>query len=121
LETRYMSVDLMALLRELVGEYGEDWDRIGEALGVLSSKAQHNWVMFGGGAAQHLGAESHSFCQVDTTATEFSGNMASRMTGFIKEHYPASTPVNYRAVSNFMWVTMEDCTHMHSMLHGRFK
>ncbi|KAJ2018116.1 hypothetical protein GGI06_002771 [Coemansia sp. S85] len=38
----------MVRLQELVAEYGEDWDRIGEALGILPSRARHNWVEFGG-------------------------------------------------------------------------
>ncbi|KAJ2064610.1 hypothetical protein GGI17_000937 [Coemansia sp. S146] len=51
----------------------------------------------------------------------FSKSMANRMTGFIKEHYPAPVPVSYRAVSNYMWVAMEDCIRIHDMLQGRFK
>ncbi|KAJ2909002.1 hypothetical protein GGI21_002321 [Coemansia aciculifera] len=47
--------------------------------------------------------------------------MADRMTGFINEHYPKPTPVNYRAASNFMWVDMDDCMRMHGLLRGRFK
>ncbi|KAJ2869757.1 hypothetical protein GGH93_006067 [Coemansia aciculifera] len=46
----------------------------------------------------------------------FSQSMADCIAGFIKEHYLASIPVNYRAVSNFMWVTMEDCVRIHDML-----
>ncbi|KAJ2056250.1 hypothetical protein GGI17_006295 [Coemansia sp. S146] len=51
----------------------------------------------------------------------FSQDMADSMTGFIEEYYSAPTPVNYRAVSNFMWVTMEDCIHIHDVLQGKFK
>ncbi|KAJ1925473.1 hypothetical protein LPJ71_000164 [Coemansia sp. S17] len=51
----------------------------------------------------------------------FSQSMANRMTGFIKEHYPAPMPVNYRAVSNYMWVVMKDWIRMHGMLQGKFK
>ncbi|KAJ2037642.1 hypothetical protein H4S03_002842 [Coemansia sp. S3946] len=51
----------------------------------------------------------------------FSPSMADRMTCCIKEHYPAPGPVNYRAVSNYMWVDMKDCIRMHSMLQGKFK
>ncbi|KAJ2042429.1 hypothetical protein IW146_000264 [Coemansia sp. RSA 922] len=47
--------------------------------------------------------------------------MADWMTCCIKEHYPAPGPVNYCAVSNYMWVDMKDCIHMHSMLQGKFK
>ncbi|KAJ2757407.1 hypothetical protein GGI19_000008 [Coemansia pectinata] len=51
----------------------------------------------------------------------FSQSMVDQMTGFIKEHYPAPVPVNYRAVSNYMWVSIEDCIHIHDMLQGKFK
>ncbi|KAJ2098538.1 hypothetical protein GGI09_003263 [Coemansia sp. S100] len=51
----------------------------------------------------------------------FSQDMADRMTDFIKEHYPVPVPVIYRAVSNFMWVDMEDCIRIHDMLQGKFK
>ncbi|KAJ2803455.1 hypothetical protein H4S07_004453 [Coemansia furcata] len=47
--------------------------------------------------------------------------MVDRMVGFIKEHYPVPVPVNYRAVSNFMWISMDDCIRMHDMLQGKFK
>ncbi|KAJ2046479.1 hypothetical protein GGI08_006523, partial [Coemansia sp. S2] len=50
-----------------------------------------------------------------------SWHMADWMTCCIKEHYPAPGPVNYCAVSNYMWVDMKDCIHMHSMLQGKFK
>ncbi|KAJ2238284.1 hypothetical protein GGI13_008357, partial [Coemansia sp. RSA 455] len=43
----------MTRLRELVAEYDEDWGRVGEALGVLPSSAQYNWVKYGG----NVGAE----------------------------------------------------------------
>ncbi|KAJ2060204.1 hypothetical protein GGI17_003902 [Coemansia sp. S146] len=47
--------------------------------------------------------------------------MVDCMTGFIKEHYPAPALVNYRAVSNYMWVNMDDCIRIHDMLQGKFK
>ncbi|KAJ2780889.1 hypothetical protein GGI18_003777, partial [Coemansia linderi] len=47
--------------------------------------------------------------------------MIGRMTSFIKEHYLVPTPVNYRAVSNFMWIVMEDCIQIHEMAQGKFK
>ncbi|KAJ2057370.1 hypothetical protein GGI17_005680 [Coemansia sp. S146] len=46
----------------------------------------------------------------------FSQSMVDQMTGFIKEYYPAPVLVNYRAVSNYMWVTMEDGIRIHGML-----
>ncbi|KAJ2866711.1 hypothetical protein GGH94_001359 [Coemansia aciculifera] len=51
----------------------------------------------------------------------FLQSMADRMTGFIKEHYPAPVPVNYRAASNYMWGDMDDCIRIHDMLQGKFK
>ncbi|KAJ2751410.1 hypothetical protein GGI19_004504 [Coemansia pectinata] len=172
LKTGRMGVDLMAQLRDLVAEYGEDWDYIGEELGILPSRAQHNWITYGEDVAQHLGAESHPFSQVNMVAAITSGNevqrqressgivdwsqvsqatglglreclelsqydvgkarwhydpdsfsqsMAERMTDSVREHYPAPVPVNYRAVSNYMWVTVEDCIRIHDMLQGKFK
>ncbi|KAJ2832130.1 hypothetical protein FBU31_002138 [Coemansia sp. 'formosensis'] len=51
----------------------------------------------------------------------FSLSMVNRMTSFTKEHYPVPVPVNYRAVSNFMWINMDDCILMRDMLLGKFK
>ncbi|KAJ2057025.1 hypothetical protein GGI08_003722 [Coemansia sp. S2] len=39
-----MSLDQMTQLRELVGEYGEDWDRIGKVLDVLPPMARYSWI-----------------------------------------------------------------------------
>ncbi|KAJ2875145.1 hypothetical protein GGH93_001828 [Coemansia aciculifera] len=251
-----MHADQMVRLRELVDEYGEDWDRIGKELDVLPSRAQRNWFEYGGDVGnrsawsadetrqlQHLidsgvkakeaakllrvgslrayyykVAETKSVAddeallkmvnesttsvsakwdqaskdlgrsviaciyrfkvlhrsRIDITddreslvtsevqrqcesssavdwsqvsqATgldvreclelslydfgkarwqydpdSFSQSMVDQMTGFIKEHYPAPVPVNYRAVSNYMWVSIEDCIHIHDMLQGKFK
>ncbi|KAJ2839205.1 hypothetical protein FBU31_000742 [Coemansia sp. 'formosensis'] len=51
----------------------------------------------------------------------FSQIMFNPMAGFIKEYYPAPVPVNYRAVSNFLWINMDDCIRMHDMLQGKFR
>ncbi|KAJ2745377.1 NADH-cytochrome b5 reductase-like [Coemansia sp. BCRC 34301] len=51
----------------------------------------------------------------------FSQSTVDRMTSFIEEHYPAPTPVNYRTVSNYLWIDMDDCICIHSMLQGKFK
>ncbi|KAJ2034537.1 hypothetical protein H4S03_004904, partial [Coemansia sp. S3946] len=240
-----MSLDRLTRLRELVGEYGEDWDHIGKVLDVLPSMARYNWITYGGnvgkrfalssdetrklqhlvGSASRRRGDTHlksswtstedetllkmvdvsmagtaakweqaskalgrsviackqrlsvinrgrkceqveydresivtsevqrqleSSGTVDwskvSQATElglreclelsqyddgkarwqydpdsFSQDMADRMTDFIKEHYPVPVPVIYRAVSNFMWVDMEDCIRIHDMLQGKFK
>ncbi|KAJ2057350.1 hypothetical protein GGI17_005691 [Coemansia sp. S146] len=231
-----MCQDQITRMRELVAEYGEDWDRIGEEVGVLPSRARHNWLVSGGYAGDHSAwslAETPSKQRDDTrlksnwaadddetllrmvdwstmsvavkweqvskalgrTVTacrarfsvlnrsrsakqladdresivtsevqrqhkssdavdwsqvsqatglgmceclelsqydfgktrwhydpdSFSQSMAGQMTDFIKEHYPAPALVNYRAVSNYMWVDMKDCIRIHDMLHGKFK
>ncbi|KAJ2831827.1 hypothetical protein GGI24_001451 [Coemansia furcata] len=249
LKTGYMSLDQMPRMRGLVDEYGDNWDRIGEALDVLPSRARHNWIKHGGDVGDHsgwsadethrlqhltdsgikpheafrlLGSKSRKWSTTDDEALlkmvdgstldtagrweqaskalgrsisackarscrlnriskrkqvtdkpeslvtgevkrqrkssgavdwslvsqatglgirecleqsqydagkanwrydldSFSQSMAGRMVGFIKENYPVPVPVNYRAVSNFMWISMDDCIRMHDMLQGKFK
>ncbi|KAJ2818147.1 hypothetical protein FBU31_005980 [Coemansia sp. 'formosensis'] len=295
LKVGYMNLGLMSRLRELVHEYGDDWDRIGEALDVLPSRARHNWIKHGGDIGDHsgwtadethrlqhltdsgvkpqeaarlLGGKSYGLYQAKVKIAKSSGkyarmistglltlyakcqsilsNVASKrwvdvfsnshwadaddetllkmvdgsvlstaakweqvskalgrsmdacklrynvinrkqvagdreklvtsevqrqleldstvdwsqvsqetglgireclelskydvgkaewrydpdtlsqrmvdhMVGFIKEYYPVPVPVNYRAVSNFMWISMEDCIRMHGLLQGKFK
>ncbi|KAJ2873993.1 hypothetical protein GGH93_002793 [Coemansia aciculifera] len=272
LKTGHIRAGQMTQLRELVSEYGEDWDRIGETLGVLPSRARHNWLESGGYAGDHsawsldemrqlqrlidsgvkpqeaaklLGMKSNRSCRAKTSnaklsaskrrandslsgtfwaATDdetllkmidgstmstaakweqvsvalgrsvlackhrftvvnrdrrqvtddresivtsevqrqfessgaadwpqvsqatglglreclelsqydvgkarwhydpdsFSQSMVDCMTDFIKEYYPAPVPVKYRAVSNYMWVAMEDCIRIHDILQGKF-
>ncbi|KAJ2840575.1 hypothetical protein FBU31_000300 [Coemansia sp. 'formosensis'] len=48
LKTGRMKQDQVTRVRELVHKHGEDWDHIGEELGVLPSRARHNWTMYGG-------------------------------------------------------------------------
>ncbi|KAJ2658752.1 hypothetical protein IW148_004548 [Coemansia sp. RSA 1199] len=48
----------------------------------------------------------------------FSWDMADRMTTFIKDNYPKPLAVNYTAVSNYMWVDINDCVKMASLLRG---
>ncbi|KAJ2432591.1 hypothetical protein GGF42_009555, partial [Coemansia sp. RSA 2424] len=85
-----MSKSQLDRLRELVAEHGEDWDHIGDALGVMPSRARHNWRKYSGDsstwslddalrlqrltepgvkpeeAAKLLGAKSHWACKVKT-------------------------------------------------------
>ncbi|KAJ2851605.1 Cyclin-D-binding Myb-like transcription factor 1 [Coemansia brasiliensis] len=51
----------------------------------------------------------------------FSQEMADRMTQFIKTNYPYPTPVNYQAVSNYMWIDKEDCFKMAKLLDGKIE
>ncbi|PIA15411.1 hypothetical protein COEREDRAFT_9352 [Coemansia reversa NRRL 1564] len=48
----------------------------------------------------------------------FSWDAANKMTGFIEANYPSPIHVNYRAVSNYMWVDANDCSHMAMLLRG---
>ncbi|KAJ2066751.1 hypothetical protein GGH13_005590 [Coemansia sp. S155-1] len=54
LEMRRLHVDQMTQLQDLVVKYGKDWDCIGKELGMLPSRARHNWIMYGGDAVQPL-------------------------------------------------------------------
>ncbi|KAJ2081350.1 hypothetical protein H4R24_002408 [Coemansia sp. RSA 988] len=51
----------------------------------------------------------------------FSWDTANKMIAFIKANYPPPAPVNYRAVSNYMWVDANDCARMAMMLRGDMK
>ncbi|KAJ2439869.1 hypothetical protein GGF42_007817, partial [Coemansia sp. RSA 2424] len=193
-------------LRELVAERGEDWDCIGDALGVLPSRARHNWRKYSGDssawslddtlhlqrlteagvkpkeAAKLLETKSHRAClakandirqpdeeanmhpatsevqnqlQSGSTAVDWlrvsqetglsiheclkhsqynvgkahwrydpdlsSQSMADRMNGFIDERYPSPIPVNYRAMSNYLWIEVDDCMRMYRIFRGKFK
>ncbi|KAJ2071771.1 hypothetical protein GGH13_003144, partial [Coemansia sp. S155-1] len=43
-----MNMNQMIQMRELVDEYGDDWDCIGKALGVPPSRARRNWLEHSG-------------------------------------------------------------------------
>ncbi|KAJ2753966.1 hypothetical protein GGI19_002761 [Coemansia pectinata] len=86
-----------------------DWSQVSQAVGLGLRECLELCQYDLGKARWHYDSDS------------FSQDMADRMTGFIEAHYPAPTPVNYRAVSNFMWVTMEDCIRIHGILQGKFK
>ncbi|KAJ2875165.1 hypothetical protein H4R27_006434, partial [Coemansia aciculifera] len=81
-----------------------DWSQVCQATGLGMRECLELSQYDVGKASWHYDPDS------------FSQSMADCMAGFIKEHYLAPTPVNYRAVSNFMWVTMEDYVRIHDML-----
>ncbi|KAJ2840576.1 hypothetical protein FBU31_000301 [Coemansia sp. 'formosensis'] len=88
---------------------GADWSLVSQATGLGTRECLELSQYDVGKASWHYDPDS------------FSQRMFDRMTGFIKEHYPAPVPANYRAVSNYMWVDMEDCIRIHDMFKGRFK
>ncbi|KAJ2785462.1 hypothetical protein H4R18_000545 [Coemansia javaensis] len=51
----------------------------------------------------------------------FSQEMADRMEAFIAEHYPPPAAPNFNAVSNYMWIDINDCIRMAGMLRGEFE
>ncbi|KAJ2756863.1 hypothetical protein GGI19_000518 [Coemansia pectinata] len=85
-----------------------DWPQVSQATGLGMRECLELSQYDGGKASWHYDPDS------------FSQSMVDRMTGFIEEHYPTPTPVSYRAVSNFMWVDMNDCIRIHDMLRGKF-
>ncbi|KAJ1666205.1 hypothetical protein GGF38_002903, partial [Coemansia sp. RSA 25] len=50
-----------------------------------------------------------------------SQSMADRMASFIDEHYPSPAPVNYRAMSNYFWIDVDDCMRMYGIFRGKLK
>ncbi|KAJ2018117.1 hypothetical protein GGI06_002772 [Coemansia sp. S85] len=86
-----------------------DWSQVSQAAGLGLRECLE--------LSQHDDGKARWHYDPDTPSQA----MIGRMTSFIKGHYPAPTPVNYRAVSNFMWIVMEDCIQIHEMAQGKFK
>ncbi|KAJ2779383.1 hypothetical protein H4R18_004051, partial [Coemansia javaensis] len=51
----------------------------------------------------------------------FSQETADRMEAFIAEHYPPPAAPNFNAVSNYMWIDINDCIRMTQLLRGEFE
>ncbi|KAJ2714878.1 hypothetical protein H4R19_001502, partial [Coemansia spiralis] len=51
----------------------------------------------------------------------FSWATAERMKAFIADNYPAPTTANFRAVSNYLWLDMDDCIHLEGVLRGEME
>ncbi|KAJ2227753.1 hypothetical protein EV180_002316 [Coemansia sp. RSA 518] len=83
-----------------------DWTNVAQQLG-LSERECLEANQFNGGKARWI-------YDPDT----FSWDTADRMAQFIKNNYPKPVPVNYTAVSNYMWTDKSDCVKMTSLLRG---
>ncbi|KAJ1830525.1 hypothetical protein LPJ63_004874 [Coemansia sp. RSA 2711] len=83
-----------------------DWARVSESVG-LSERECLEANQFGDGKARWI-------YDPDT----FSWDMANRMTAFIETNYSPPLPVNYTAVSNYMWIERDDCFKMAGLLRG---
>ncbi|KAJ2741586.1 hypothetical protein GGI20_005089, partial [Coemansia sp. BCRC 34301] len=91
------------------GSHVVDWAQVSQATGLGFRECLEQSQYDIGKARWHYDPDS------------FSQSMADRMTSFIEEHYPVPTPVNYRAVSNYLWIDLDDCICIHDMLQGKFK
>ncbi|KAJ2553883.1 hypothetical protein IWW35_001583 [Coemansia sp. RSA 1878] len=99
-----------AVSREVQKQYEQhqrvDWTNVAQQLG-LSERECLEANQFNGGKARWI-------YDPDT----FSWDTADRMAQFIKDNYPKPVPVNYTAVSNYMWTDKSDCVKMTSLLRG---
>ncbi|KAJ2368453.1 PHO85 cyclin-1 [Coemansia sp. RSA 2610] len=91
-------------LFELIASY--HWARVSESVG-LSERECLEANQFGDGKAWWI-----------YDPNTFSWDMANRMTAFIQTNYPRPLPVNYTAVSNYMWIERDDCIKMAGLLRG---
>ncbi|KAJ2407350.1 hypothetical protein J3F80_002885, partial [Coemansia sp. RSA 2526] len=96
--------------REVQKQYEQhqrvDWTNVAQQLG-LSERECLEANQFNDGKARWV-------YDPDT----FSWDTADRMAQFIKNNYPKPVPVNYTAVSNYMWTDKSDCVKMTSLLRG---
>ncbi|KAJ2012689.1 hypothetical protein GGI14_005718, partial [Coemansia sp. S680] len=89
-----MNINQMIQMRELVDEYGDDWDRIGKALGISQSGARRNWLEHSGGvgnnAAWSLDETSQLQQLIDSGVKP---QEAARLLRSLYKAYQAKSPV----------------------------
>ncbi|KAI8322580.1 hypothetical protein GQ54DRAFT_297293 [Martensiomyces pterosporus] len=51
----------------------------------------------------------------------YSEETADSMLDFIDSNYRDPLPTNYTAVSNYMWINIDDCIKMHKLVDGKFE
>ncbi|KAJ2777652.1 hypothetical protein H4R18_005037, partial [Coemansia javaensis] len=51
----------------------------------------------------------------------FSQRTVGRMEAFIAEHYPRPAVTNFYAVSNYLWIDINDCIQVSQLLRGKFE
>ncbi|KAJ2313568.1 hypothetical protein IWW54_001440 [Coemansia sp. RSA 2705] len=134
----------MERVKALVDEYGQDWTQVGQLRKQRESKmaaehadavshavkkqyTQHQnvnwvWVSESVGLSERECLEANQFGDGKARwiydPDTFSWDMANRMTKFIETNYPRPLPVNYTAVSNYMWIEPDDCVKMAGLLRG---
>ncbi|KAJ2719899.1 hypothetical protein GGI07_004944 [Coemansia sp. Benny D115] len=81
-----------------------DWSRVSEVAGVSQLKCLE---------VNHCDdGKAEWVYDVET----FSWDKAKKMTDFIEANYPEPVPVNFKAVSNYMWTRLSDCAQMYNLL-----
>ncbi|KAJ2454432.1 hypothetical protein EV183_001558 [Coemansia sp. RSA 2336] len=83
-----------------------DWEQISTAVGLSQRECLEANEFNEGKARWEYDPET------------LSQEMADRMTQFIETTYPYPVPVNYQAVSNYMWIDKADCYKMAKQLDG---
>ncbi|KAJ2768922.1 hypothetical protein IWQ57_003328 [Coemansia nantahalensis] len=93
--------------RQLACGSGIDWEQVGQAA-VLDVR------------------KCLELCRVDEGKERWiyhpdtvSWTPAKRMEAFIADNYPAPAAPNFRAVSNYLWIDMDDCIRMFDVLRGK--
>ncbi|KAJ2737109.1 hypothetical protein H4R23_001898, partial [Coemansia sp. Cherry 401B] len=95
-----------AVKKQYTQHQSVDWARVSESVG-LSERECLEVNQFGDGKARWI-----------YDPETFSWDMANRMTAFIETNYSPPLPVNYTAVSNYMWIEPDDCVKMAGLLRG---
>ncbi|KAJ2328443.1 hypothetical protein IWW51_001203 [Coemansia sp. RSA 2702] len=95
-----------AVKKQYTQHQSVDWARVSESVGLSVHECLE--------ANQFSDGKARWIYDPDT----FSWDMANRMTKFIETNYPRPLPVNYTAVSNYMWIERDDCIKMAGLLRG---
>ncbi|KAJ2776357.1 hypothetical protein H4R18_005709 [Coemansia javaensis] len=88
---------------------GVDWTKVSWVVGLSEIKCLE-LCRFSEGKARWT-YDPDMFCQVT----------ADRMEAFIAKHYPPPAAPNFNAVSNYMWIDINDCIRMAQLLRGEFE
>ncbi|KAJ2712652.1 hypothetical protein H4R19_002647 [Coemansia spiralis] len=95
--------------RQLARGSGVDWEQVSRAAGLDVRQCLE--------ISQVDEGKGRWIYDPDT----FSWAAAERMKAFIADNYPAPTTANFRAVSNYMWLDMDDCIRMDGVLRGEME
>ncbi|KAJ2770345.1 hypothetical protein IWQ56_002197 [Coemansia nantahalensis] len=117
-------------LLQLVADYGDEPRVFADAIDTVVQKQ----LACGSGvdwekASQAVGLNVRRWlelCRVDEGKGRWiyhpdtvSWTPAKRMEAFIADNYPAPAVPNFRAVSNYLWIDMDDCIRMFDVLRGK--